>query len=129
MKIISRINSACTKIGLAWSSFVLRYPRRYLITTALRGMISLVVFFASEASAQLETQVTEALNPLARLLVGPVAKGLAIIGLFAFVGLLYAGRWMMAVSSLVAAVILGLLANIVTAIFQGSNAGSFTLGG
>ena len=129
MKIISRINSACTKIGLAWSSFVLRYPRRYLITTALLGMISLVVFFASEASAQLETQVTEALNPLARLLVGPVAKGLAIIGLFAFVGLLYAGRWMMAVSSLVAAVILGLLANIVTAIFQGSNAASFTLGG
>ncbi len=129
MKIISRINSACTKIGLAWSSFVLRYPRRYLITTALLGMISLVVFFASEASAQLETQVTEALNPLARLLVGPVAKGLAIIGLFAFVGLLYAGRWMMAVSSLVAAVILGLLANIVTAIFQGSNAAGFTLGG
>jgi type IV secretory pathway VirB2 component (pilin) len=129
MKIISRINSACTKIGLAWSSFVLRYPRGYLITTALLGMISLVVFFASEASAQLETQVTEALNPLARLLVGPVAKGLAIIGLFAFVGLLYAGRWMMAVSSLVAAVILGLLANIVTAIFQGSNAAGFTLGG
>jgi hypothetical protein len=35
----------------------------------------------------------------------------------------------MAVSSLIAPVILGLLANIVTAIFQGSNAGSFTLGG
>jgi len=52
-----------------------------------------------------------------------------VIGLFAFVGLLYAGRWMGAVSSLVAAVILGLLANIVTAIFQGSNSASFTLGG
>jgi type IV secretory pathway VirB2 component (pilin) len=129
MKIISRIKSVSSKIGLAWSSFVLRYPRGYLITTALVGMISLIVFFAPEASAQLETQVTEALNPLARLLVGPVAKGLAIIGLFAFVGLLYAGRWMMAVSSLVAAVILGLLANIVTAIFQGSNATAFTLGG
>ena len=62
------------------------------------------------------------------MLVGPVAKGLAIIGLFAFVGLLYAGRWMGAVSSLVAAVILGLLANIVTAIFQGSNATSFYFG-
>jgi type IV secretory pathway VirB2 component (pilin) len=129
MKITSRIKSVSSKIGLAWSSFVLRYPRGYLITTALVGMISLIVFFAPEASAQLETQVTEALNPLARLLVGPVAKGLAIIGLFAFVGLLYAGRWMMAVSSLVAAVILGLLANIVTAIFQGSNATAFTLGG
>jgi type IV secretory pathway VirB2 component (pilin) len=129
MKIISRIKSVSSKIGLAWSYFVLRYPRGYLITTALVGMISLIVFFAPEASAQLETQVTEALNPLARLLVGPVAKGLAIIGLFAFVGLLYAGRWMMAVSSLVAAVILGLLANIVTAIFQGSNATAFTLGG
>jgi type IV secretory pathway VirB2 component (pilin) len=129
MKNISRIKSVSSKIGLAWSSFVLRYPRGYLITTALVGVISLVVFFAPEASAQLETQVTEALNPLARLLVGPVAKGLAIIGLFAFVGLLYAGRWMMAVSSLVAAVILGLLANIVTAIFQGSNATAFTLGG
>ena len=129
MKIISRIKSVADKIGLAWSSFVFRHPRGYLITTALVGMISLIVFFAPEASAQLETQVTEALNPLARLLVGPVAKGLAIIGLFAFVGLLYAGRWMMAVSSLVAAVILGLLANIVTAIFQGSNATAFTLGG
>jgi type IV secretory pathway VirB2 component (pilin) len=129
MKIISRIKSVSSEIGLAWSSFVLRYPRGYLITTGLVGMISLIVFFAPEASAQLETQVTEALNPLARLLVGPVAKGLAIIGLFAFVGLLYAGRWMMAVSSLVAAVILGLLANIVTAIFQGSNATAFTLGG
>jgi type IV secretory pathway VirB2 component (pilin) len=129
MKIISRITSVSSKIDLAWSSFALRYPRGYLITTALVGMISLIVFFAPEASAQLETQVTEALNPLARLLVGPVAKGLAIIGLFAFVGLLYAGRWMMAVSSLVAAVILGLLANIVTAIFQGSNATAFTLGG
>ena len=129
MKIISRIKSVSGKIGLAWSSFVLRHQRGYLVTTALVGVISLIVFFAPEASAQLETQVTEALNPLARLLVGPVAKGLAIIGLFAFVGLLYAGRWMMAVSSLVAAVILGLLANIVTAIFQGSNAASFTLGG
>ena len=54
-------------------------------------MISLILFFVPEASAQLETQVTEALNPLARLLVGPVAKGLAIIGLFAFVGL--SVRW------------------------------------
>jgi type IV secretory pathway VirB2 component (pilin) len=129
MKIISRIKSVAGKVGLAWSSFVLRHPRGYLITTMVVGMISLVLFFAPEASAQLETQVTEALNPLARLLVGPIAKGLAVIGLFAFVGLLYAGRWMIAVSSLVAAVILGLLANIVTAIFQGSTASSFTLGG
>jgi len=91
-------------------------------------MVSLVLFFAPDAGAQLETQVTTALNPLARLLVGPIAKGLAVIGLFAFVGLLYAGRWMGAVSSLVAAVILGLLANIVTAIFQGSTASTFTLG-
>ena len=129
MKIRSRIKSEASKMGLAWSSFVFRHPREYLITTALVGMISLVFFFAPVASAQLETQVTEALNPLARLLVGPIAKGLAVIGLFAFVGLLYAGRWMIAVSSLVAAVILGLLANIVTAIFQGSTASSFTLGG
>jgi type IV secretory pathway VirB2 component (pilin) len=129
MKMISRIKGASNKIGLAWSSFVLRYPKAYLATTALIGVLSLILFFVPDAGAQLETQVTEALNPLARLLVGPVAKGLAIIGLFAFVGLLYAGRWMMAVSSLVAAVILGLLANIVTAIFQGSNATGFTLGG
>jgi hypothetical protein len=60
--------------------------------------------------------------------VGPIAKGLAVIGLFAFVGLLYAGRWMGAVSSLVAAVILGLLAIIVTVIFQGSTASTFILG-
>jgi type IV secretory pathway VirB2 component (pilin) len=91
-------------------------------------MISLILLLAPDASAQLETQVTSALDPLARLLVGPIAKGLAVIGLFAFVGLLYAGRWMMAVSSLVAAVILGLLANIVTAIFQSSSASTFTLG-
>jgi type IV secretory pathway VirB2 component (pilin) len=117
------------KISEIYLSFMIRYPSGYITATALVGVISLVLLFVPEASAQLETQVTDALNPLARLLVGPVAKGLAIIGLFAFVGLLYAGRWMMAVSSLVAAVILGLLANIVTAIFQGSNAGSFTLGG
>ncbi len=129
MKVMSRITIAYGKLNLAWSSFVLRYPTGYLVTTGLVGVISLILFFAPEASAQLETQVTEALNPLARLLVGPIAKGLAVIGLFAFVGLLYAGRWMMAVSSLVAAVILGLLANIVTAIFQGSTASSFTLGG
>jgi type IV secretory pathway VirB2 component (pilin) len=129
MKIIEPIKSMLGNIGLACASFVLRYPRGYLLTTAAIGVVSLILFLVPEASAQLETQVTEALNPLARLLVGPVAKGLAIIGLFAFVGLLYAGRWMMAVSSLVAAVILGLLANIVTAIFQGSNATAFTLGG
>src|SRR5216684_4435844 len=128
MKIISRIKIAYGKLSLALSSFFIRHPRGYLVTTALVGAISLILFIAPEAGAQLDTQVTEALNPLARLLVGPIAKGLAVIGLFAFVGLLYAGRWMMAVSSLVAAVILGLLANIVTAIFQGSNASSFTLG-
>ena len=129
MNIVSKIKVAAGKLSVAWSSFVLRNPRGYLAATALVGLISLILLFVPEASAQLETQVTDALNPLARLLVGPIAKGLAIVGLFAFVGLLYAGRWMMAVSSLVAAVILGLLANIVTAIFQGSNAASFTLGG
>jgi type IV secretory pathway VirB2 component (pilin) len=98
------------------------------MTVAFIGVLFLIVFFAPEASAQLETQVTTALNPLARLLVGPIAKGLAVIGLFAFVGLLYAGRWMGAVSSLVAAVILGLLAIIVTVIFQGSTASTFILG-
>jgi len=128
MNIVSKIKVASGKLSVAWTSFVLRYPRVYLVATALVGMVSLILFFAPEASAQLETQVTDALNPLARLLVGPIAKGLAVIGLFAFVGLPYAGRWMMAVSSLVAAVILGLLANIVTAIFQGSTASSFTLG-
>jgi len=129
MKIVSRIKLTADRLTLAWLSIAVRYPRAYLVATTLIGIVSLILLFAPEASAQLETQVTDALNPLARLLVGPIAKGLAIIGLFAFVGLLYAGRWMMAVSSLVAAVILGLLANIVTAIFQGSNAGSFTLGG
>ena len=129
MNMFSRVSLLREKISETYWSFMIRYPRGYITATALVGVISLVLLFAPEASAQLETQVTDALNPLARLLVGPVAKGLAIIGLFAFVGLLYAGRWMMAVSSLVAAVILGLLANIVTAIFQGSNASSFTLGG
>ncbi len=129
MKIVSRIELTADRLTLAWLSIAVKYPRAYLVATTLIGIVSLVLLFAPDASAQLETQVTDALNPLARLLVGPIAKGLAIIGLFAFVGLLYAGRWMMAVSSLVAAVILGLLANIVTAIFQGSNAGSFTLGG
>jgi len=129
MNMFSRVSLMREKISEIYLSFMIRYPSGYITATALVGVISLVLLFVPEASAQLETQVTDALNPLARLLVGPVAKGLAIIGLFAFVGLLYAGRWMMAVSSLVAAVILGLLANIVTAIFQGSNAGSFTLGG
>lgn len=129
MRIMSTIKVVSDKISDAYLSFTIRYPKGYLAATVLIGVISLIVLFAPDASAQLETQVTDALNPLARLLVGPIAKGLAIVGLFAFVGLLYAGRWMGAVSSLVAAVILGLLANIVTAIFQGSNAGTFTLGG
>jgi type IV secretory pathway VirB2 component (pilin) len=129
MNVFSRVKVISDKASNVCSSLMITYPTGYLIVTVLVGLLSLILFLAPEASAQLETQVTEALNPLARLLVGPVAKGLAIIGLFAFVGLLYAGRWMMAVSSLVAAVILGLLANIVTAIFQGSNATAFTLGG
>jgi type IV secretory pathway VirB2 component (pilin) len=129
MNVFSRVKVISDKASNVCSSLMITYPTGYLIVTVLVGLLSLILFLAPEASAQLETQVTEALNPLARLLVGPVAKGLAIIGLFAFVGLLYAGRWMMAVSSLVAAVILGLLANIVTAIFQGSNAAGFTLGG
>ena len=129
MNLFSRVKSMSRKIGDKCSFFVIRYPRGYLAVTAMVGVLSLIVLFAPDPSAPLDTQVTDALNPLARLLVGPIAKGLAIVGLFAFVGLLYAGRWMGAVSSLVAAVILGLLANIVTAIFQGSNAGTFTLGG
>ena len=128
MNIVSRIKLTAWRLTVTWLSFAVRYPRSFLAVTALVGMVSLVLFFAPDAGAQLETQVTTALNPLARLLVGPIAKGLAVIGLFAFVGLLYAGRWMGAVSSLVAAVILGLLANIVTAIFQGSTASTFTLG-
>jgi type IV secretory pathway VirB2 component (pilin) len=129
MNVSSRVKGMSERISDECSLFMIRHQGGYLVMTALLGMLCLIVLFAPEARAQLETQVTDALNPLARLLVGPVAKGLAIVGLFAFVGLLYAGRWMGAVSSLVAAVILGLLANIVTAIFQGSNAGSFTLGG
>ena len=128
MKFLSKINAAYDRFCLRTASFVLNYPGGFMGATLLIGTIALLLFVTSDAGAQLEQQVTDALNPLARLLVGPIAKGLAIVGLFAFVGLLYAGRWMMAVSSLVAAVILGLLANIVTAIFQGSNAGSFTLG-
>lgn len=129
MNVFSRVEIMSDKINEAYLSWMIEPRRGLLVATAIVGVLSLIVLFAPEARAQLETQVTDALNPLARLLVGPVAKGLAIVGLFAFVGLLYAGRWMGAVSSLVAAVILGLLANIVTAIFQGSNAASFTLGG
>jgi type IV secretory pathway VirB2 component (pilin) len=128
MNVVSKVEAAVGRVSVAWLSFAVRYPVAYLMTVAFIGVLFLIVFFAPEASAQLETQVTTALNPLARLLVGPIAKGLAVIGLFAFVGLLYAGRWMGAVSSLVAAVILGLLAIIVTAIFQGSTASTFTLG-
>jgi type IV secretory pathway VirB2 component (pilin) len=128
MNAVSRVKVMSDKASNVCSSLMITYPTGYLIVTGLVGLLSLILFVAPDASAQLETQVTDALNPLARLLVGPVAKGLAVIGLFAFVGLLYAGRWMGAVSSLVAAVILGLLANIVTAIFQGSAAGTFTLG-
>jgi type IV secretory pathway VirB2 component (pilin) len=129
MNVVSRVKETAGKISDDCTLFIIRHQGGYLLMTALLGVFFLIVLFAPDARAQLETQVTDALNPLARLLVGPVAKGLAIVGLFAFVGLLYAGRWMGAVSSLVAAVILGLLANIVTAIFQGSNAASFTLGG
>jgi type IV secretory pathway VirB2 component (pilin) len=128
MNVVSKVEAAVGRVSVAWLSFAVRYPVAYLMTVAFIGVLFLIVFFAPEASAQLETEVTTALNAHARLLVGPIAKGLAVIGLFAFVGLLYAGRWMGAVSSLVAAVILGLLAIIVTVIFQGSTASTFTLG-
>ena len=75
MKIIETIKSMLGNIGLACSSFVLRYPKAYLATTALIGVLSLILFFAPEASAQLETQVTEALNPLARLAGRPSCQG------------------------------------------------------
>ena len=129
MRLLFKFGSMINQCNDRCLLFLVRYPRGYQVLTSLLTVLWLLVLFAPAAHAQLETQVTDALNPLARLLVGPIAKGLAIVGLFAFVGLLYAGRWMGAVSSLVAAVILGLLANIVTAIFQGSNAASFTLGG
>lgn len=128
MKFMAKINVVHDRVCLEFSSFLLSHPGGYMAVTAFLGSASLLILLVPEAGAQLEQQVTEALNPLARLLVGPIAKGLAVIGLFSFVGFLYAGKWLIAVSSLVAAVILGLLANIITAIFQGSTAGSFTLG-
>ena len=87
MNIVSRVKRMSEKISDECSLFMIRHPRGYLMMTAFLGVLSLIVLFAPDARAQLETQVTDALNPLARLLVGPVAKGLAIVGLFAFVGL------------------------------------------
>jgi len=128
VKFLAKLDGAYERICFVFSSFVLDHPKGYMAVTALLGAFSFFILLVPDAGAQLEQQVTEALNPLARLLVGPIAKGLAVIGLFSFVGFLYAGKWLIAISSLVAAVILGLLANIVTAIFQGSSASSFTLG-
>ena len=45
MKIISIIKSASSKISLAWAWFVFGHQRRYLTTTALIGVISLILFF------------------------------------------------------------------------------------
>jgi len=128
MRFLAKINARYERACFAFSSFVLNRSKGHMAVTALLGATSFFILLVPDAGAQLEQQVTEALNPLARLLVGPIAKGLAVIGLFSFVGFLYAGKWLIAISSLVAAVILGLLANIVTAIFQGSSASSFTLG-
>ena len=128
MKYLAKVGSTYERACFAFCSFVLNHPKGSMAVTALLGAVSFIILLVPDAGAQLEQQVTEALNPLARLLVGPIAKGLAVIGLFSFVGFLYAGKWLIAISSLVAAVILGLLANIVTAIFQGSSASSFTLG-
>jgi hypothetical protein len=88
MKIISRITRVSSKIGLAWSSFALRYPRGYLITTALVRMISL--FSVHRRRAQLETQVTEAAEPVKRGFLQPGCWDF-IIGLFAFVFCTQAG--------------------------------------
>ncbi len=128
MRFLAKINARYERVCFAFSLFFLNRSKGHMAVTALLGATSFLILLIPDASAQLEQQVTEALNPLARLLVGPIAKGLAVIGLFSFVGFLYAGKWLIAISSLVAAVILGLLANIVTAIFQGSSASSFTLG-
>jgi type IV secretory pathway VirB2 component (pilin) len=85
MNVVSKVEAAVGRVSVAWLSFAVRYPVAYLMTVAFIGVLFLIVFFAPEASAQLETEVTTALNPLARLLVGPIAKGLAVIELFAFV--------------------------------------------
>lgn len=109
---------------------ILNNPKVHMTVTWIIGAVSIVLFIASDLPAQaLDQQVGQALNPLARLLIGPVAKGLAIIGLFSFVGFLYAGKWLIAVSSLVASIILGLLGQIVSAIFQGGNPTNFSLTG
>lgn len=116
--------AACVSLA----SFALHRPLRYSMLTAMIGAVSLILFLAPDLLAQaLDQQVGQALNPLARLLVGPIAKGLAILGLFSFVGFLYAGKWLIAVASLVAAIVLGLMANIINAIFQGSASAGFSL--
>src|SRR5437773_11914369 len=97
MNISSRVKGMAGNISDECSLVMIGHPRGYLIMTGLLGVLSMIVLFAPEASAQLETQVTDALNPLARLLVGPVAKELALVGLIAFVGLIYVYCWMGAV--------------------------------
>ena len=125
-KITAAYDNACLRL----SSFTLCHPKEHMAVTAIIGAVSIVLFLASDLLAQaLDQQVGQALNPLARLLIGPVAKGLAIIGLFSFVGFLYAGKWLIAVSSLVASIILGLLGQIVSAIFQGGSPTTFSLTG
>ncbi len=88
MRFLDKINARYERVCFAFSLFVLNHPKGSMAVTALLGAASFVILLAPEASAQLEQQVTEALNPLARLLVGPIAKGLAVIGLFSFVGFL-----------------------------------------
>lgn len=127
---MNKIGAAYDDVCLRLSSFTLCHPKGHMAITAIMGAVSIVLFLASDLLAQaLDQQVGQALNPLARLLIGPVAKGLAIIGLFSFVGFLYAGKWLIAVSSLVASIILGLLGQIVSAIFQGGSPTTFSLTG
>ena len=115
-KITAAYDNACLRL----SSFTLCHPKEHMAVTAIIGAVSIVLFLASDLLAQaLDQQVGQALNPLARLLIGPVA----------FVGFLYAGKWLIAVSSLVASIILGLLGQIVSAIFQGGSPTTFSLTG
>src|SRR5574341_632267 len=86
VRVCERANQVYWTACVSLACFALRRPRRYAALTAMIGALSLVLFLAPDLLAQaLDQQVGQALNPLARLLVGPIAKGLAILGLFSFV--------------------------------------------
>lgn len=118
-KIDSLYNEICLR---AWLG--LKRPT-VICLLALLVLVALAAPLWAQASG-LENQVGTSLQPLANLFTGVAAKLLAIILIVFGAALIgFRGEWTWGLSALIAGIVLGIVSQIVTAIFAGS--GTVTL--